>query len=46
MCIESDIFYGTHHSSFSELIYSKRYFDNKMNDYELKIAKKKGAVKI
>tara|TARA_B110000208_G_scaffold189435_1_gene250968 strand:+ start:931 stop:1728 length:798 start_codon:yes stop_codon:yes gene_type:complete len=46
MCIESDIFYGTHHSSFSELIYSKRYFNNKMNDYELKIAKKKGAVKI
>ena len=45
MCIESNIFYGTNHSSYSELIYSKRYYDNKMNHDELKIAKQKGAIK-
>ena len=44
MCIESDIFYGTLGSSYSELIYQKRYFENKMCDYEFNIAKEKYAI--
>lgn len=44
MCIESDIFYGTLGSSYSELIYQKRYFENKMCEYEINIAKEKNAI--
>ena len=44
MCIESNIFYGTLGSSFSELIYQKRYFENKMCDDEINTAKEKFAI--
>lgn len=44
MCIESDIFYGTLGSSYSELIYQKRYFENKMCDDETNTAKEKDAI--
>tara|TARA_Y100000768_G_C23970249_1_gene680125 strand:- start:537 stop:1409 length:873 start_codon:yes stop_codon:yes gene_type:complete len=44
MCIESDFFYGTNGSSFSELIYQKRYYDNKLSIDEFKTAKEKGAI--
>ena len=38
MCIESDYFYGTNGSSFSELIYQKRYYDKKLSMDEFNIA--------
>jgi hypothetical protein len=44
MCIESDFFYGTNGSSFSELIYQKRYYDNKLSMDEFTIAKEKEAI--
>ena len=44
MCIESNVFYGTIYSSFSELIYQKRYFENKMCDDEINTAKEKNAI--
>lgn len=44
MCIESNHFYGTNGSSFSELIYQKRYFEKKMDESEYLTAKKKKAI--
>ena len=44
MCIESDYFYGTNGSSFSELIYQKRYYDKKLSIDEFNIAIQKDAL--